>query len=348
MIGATETKSRSRDLIDASLVWDNHGCMPLRPHDNGFLPQLQRYRAAGVDVAFLNIGFGEQGIEEHIRVLAAFRHWLMQHADLYTIIQTADDIVTARASGRLAVAFDIEGGNGIADQPSLIQLYYDLGVRWMLVAYNRNNRMGGGCQDDDCGLSEFGRTVLDEMARVGMIPCVSHTGYRTAHDVCAYHRMPVILSHSNARAIHDHPRNVPDDLLRAVAATGGVVGVNGIGPFLEDGGASTSAYLRHLDHMVQTIGAAHVGIGLDYVFDASELDDLIIANPEAFPPELGYRPGCFPMVEPERIEAVVEGMIQMGYDDGDISQILGGNFMRVARESWKPVRLCVEIATPVC
>ncbi len=332
---ATTRTARGRELTDRTLVWDNHGCMPLRPFDDRFLPRLDRYRAAGVDVVFLNIGFGEQGIEEHVRMLGAMRSWLSQRPEAYRIVRTVDDIDTARAAGQLAVGFDIEGGNAIADQPSLIGLYYDLGVRWMLMAYNRNNRIGGGCQDDDGGLTAFGRQVLDEMARVGMVPCVSHTGYRTAHDVCAHHPLPVIASHSNARAVHDHPRNLPDDLLRAIAGTGGVVGINGIGPFLEHGAASTGAYLRHLDHVVQTVGPEHVAIGLDYVFDEAELIEFVTRNPQTFPKELGYTTGHFPMVEPERIAAIVDGMLGLGYSDADVGGILGGNLMRVARASWK-------------
>ena len=288
-----------------------------------------------MNAVFLNVGFGDQGIEDHVRMLASFRRWLLQNSERYLIIGTVDDIYRARAEGRLAVGFDIEGANAIADQPSLVPLYYDLGVRWMLMAYNRTNRVGGGCQDNDPGLTPFGRSVLDEMARVGMVPCVSHTGYRTALEVCDYFGGPVILSHSNARDVYDHPRNVPDHLLRAIAATGGVVGINGLGVFLGQGDASTGNFMRHLDHVVQTIGAEHVALGLDYVFDAGELDELILAMPETFPPELGYRPGQFPMVEPERLEKIVEAMIARGYPDEAITGILGGNFVRVARQSWK-------------
>src|SRR6218665_1014736 len=140
---------RARALVARSLVWDNHACMPLRPHDTGFLPQLERHRAAGADVVMLNIGFGEQGVEEHLRMIASMRDWLHRHADRYRLIERIEDIATARAAGQLAVGFDIEGANGIGDQISLVRLYRDLGVRWMLIAYNRNNRAGGGCQGED-------------------------------------------------------------------------------------------------------------------------------------------------------------------------------------------------------
>jgi membrane dipeptidase len=333
-IDTTATKARA--LLRDTLVWDNHACMPLRPLDESFLPQLARHKAAGADVVSLNIGFGEQGIEDHVRMAAQMRRWLSLHADDYVLAGTVADIARARAEGKLAVLFDIEGMNAIADQTSLVQLYYDLGVRWMLIAYNRHNRVGGGCQEpDDPGLSAFGRTVLDEMARVGMVTCCSHAGQRTTMDVMAYSRRPVIFSHSNARAVYDHPRNVTDEALRACAATDGVVGINGISIFGSRGGDLVDAFVRHLDHVAQLIGIRHVGLGLDYCFDQGELDDLVAANPETFPAELGYAKGV-PMVSPEMLEEITERLLRLGYSDADLRAVLGGNFMRVAQAVWQP------------
>ncbi len=326
----------ARNLLSASLVWDNHGCMPLRPFDEAFLPHLSRYKASGVDVASLNIGFGEQGIEQHVRVLAHFRRWLTLHDDEYILIETVDDIDRARAQGKLAVTFDIEGANAIADQPSLVQLYYDLGVRWMLMAYNRNNRVGGGCHDEDPGLTAFGREVLDEMARVGMVACCTHTGYRTTLDVMEYSQKPVIFSHANPSAVHNHPRNISDEAMRACVASGGVVCLNGIGIFLGNNDNSTETFVRHLDYAVQLIGAQHVGLGLDYVFDQQELDDFLAKMKGTFPAGMGYDAGIR-MVAPEQIEAIVERLIGMGYTEVDLQAILGQNLLRVARAVWKPV-----------
>lgn len=326
---------RAQDLLRNGLVWDNHGCMPLRPADDSFLPQLERYRRAGVDVVMLNVGFGDQGVEEHIRMLAALRAWLLSHPSEYVLIDGVDDIQLARSSGRLAVGFDIEGANAIADQVSLVALYHSLGVRWMLLAYNRNNRVGGGCQDDDPGLTAFGRDVVREMERVGMVVCLSHTGRRTAMDVLAMARKPVIFSHSCSRAIHDHPRNIDDEMMHACAATDGVVGINGIGIFLGHNNASTEAYVRHLDHALQVVGPRHVALGLDYVFDQKELDDYVTSMQHAFPAGLGYGTGV-KMVKPEQLPSVVEALLKLGYRDDEVRAVLGENWMRVARSVWNP------------
>jgi membrane dipeptidase len=326
--------TRARELLAASVVWDNHGCMPLRPFDEAFLPQLHRYKASGVDVASLNIGFGEQTVEEHIRVLGHFRRWLTLHDDQYVIVKTVEDIEHARTRGKLAVTFDIEGANGVADQASLVQLYYDLGVRWMLIAYNKNNRVGGGCHDDDPGLSQFGRQVLDEMARVGMVACCTHTGLKTTLDVMEYSSNPVIFSHSNPRAVFDHPRNITDEAMRACAATGGVVGINGIGLFLGKNDISPANVVRHLDYVIQLIGPDHVGLGLDYVFDQQEVDDFVAKMKGTFPKGLGYETGVR-MVPPEQIEPIVECLLMMNYRETDVMKILGQNWLRVARQVWR-------------
>jgi len=324
----------ARDLVRSSLVWDNHGCMPVRPHDEAFLPQLERYRDAGVNLVALNVGFGEHGVEEHVRMIAHFRRWLAARDADYVMVNTADDIERARDEGKLAVMFDIEGMNALSDQVSLVPFYYDLGVRWMLIAYNLHNRAGGGCQEaDDPGLTAFGRDVLDEMARVGMVACCSHTGHRTTMDVMGYSKRPVIFSHSNARAVHDHPRNVRDEALKACAATGGVVGINGIGLFLTAGNDLVDAFVRHVDYVAQLVGAEHVGLGLDYVFDTSELDD-VLNDPVMFPPELGYSAGI-QMVAPEAIEDIAGRLLGLGYSDDAVRAVLGGNFLRVAKEVWR-------------
>lgn len=330
----TPVSERARQALARHLVWDNHACMPLRPEDERFLPQLQRHRAVGADVVVINVGYGDSSIEDHLRMLAGLRAWFARHSDEYRLIATADDIERARAEGKLAVAFDIEGARAIGDQLSLVPLYYDLGVRWMLIAYNRNNLAGGGCQDEDSGLTDYGRRMLEEMARVGMLACCSHTGYRTAREAIDASPTPVIFSHSNPRALRDHPRNIPDDLIRACAARGGVVGINGIGLFLGENDASSATLARHVQYVADLVGVEHVGLGLDYIFDRDELDDYVAANPQMFPPQLGYGAGMH-MVEPEQLPELADILLARGFSDADLGAVLGGNWLRVARQVWR-------------
>lgn len=328
-------ESRSDALLASAIVWDNHTCMPLDPHGDRFLPQLERLRAAGVTVAGLNVGYGEQDIESHVRMLAHFRSWIKNHSDRYLCVEHVGDVGLAKASGRLGIFFDIEGANAVGDQLSLVSLYYDLGVRWMLMAYNRNNRVGGGCLDDDAGLTPFGLALVAEMNRVGMVPCCSHTGKRTALEVIAASSTPVILSHSNPRAVWNHPRNVDDELIRACARRGGVIGINGVGPFLGDD-ATSETLARHVDYAVQLVGVEHVGIGLDYVFDQDELQAAFAATPHLFGADAQrYGNGGCEFASPEQIPELAAELAGMGYSDGDLRSVLGANWLRVAREVWK-------------
>ncbi len=325
----------ARALLGRTLAWDNHGCMPLRWHDERFLPQLQRYRDAGFNVVSLNIGFGEQGIEEHLRTLAGFRHWLKARPDDYVLVETTADIARARAAGKLAITFDIEGTRAIGDQLSLIELYYDLGVRWMLMAYNRRNLVGDGVHDEDepQGLTRFGAEVVAEMERVGMVVCCSHTAKRTAMEVMERATRPVIFSHSNPRALWDHKRNIDDDMMRACATTGGVVGINGVGQFLGDNDIASETVARHIDYAVNLIGVDHVGLGLDYVFDGEELATYLIEMRHTFPDDPAYASEV-KFVAPEQLPEIVALLMQRGYSDADLAKILGRNHLRVAEHCW--------------
>ncbi|MBI2995049.1 MAG: membrane dipeptidase [Gammaproteobacteria bacterium] len=328
-----DLSARARQLFEKALVWDDHGCMPLRADDDSFLPQLERYQRAGVDIISLNVGFDAVPWENTVLVLAHFRRWIRQHPDEYLLIEHIDDIDRVRREGKLRVMFDIEGGCALNGQLSMVEFYYDLGVRWMLFAYNRNNALGGGCQDDDSGLTAFGRQVLEEMARVGMVTCCSHIGHRTAMEIIERTSNPVIFSHSNPRALRDHPRNIRDEAIRACAGTGGVIAINGIGNFLGHNDDRTETIVRHIDYVSQLVGADHVGLGLDYVFDQQELADFLKNHPEIYPPE--QYPGGMKMVRPEQIPEIAESLLQLGYRDDDLRKILGENHLRIAQQVWK-------------
>ncbi len=313
-----------------ALVWDNHTCMPLRP-DDSFLPQLQRFRDSGVNVVSVNIFF-DTCIEWHdgVKVLAFMRKWIHERPDDYVLAASVDDILRAKKDGRLAVHFDIEGMEALDGEASLVRTYYDLGVRWMLIAYNRNNRAGGGCMDNDSGLTDFGRRVIDEAARVGMLVCCSHTGEQTCMDVFEHSQNPVLLSHSNPNALCDHPRNVSDAVMSACAETGGLVGITGYGLFLENGDTSSDNIVRHIDYAVNLVGTEHVALGMDYVFDIEELK-MFLENKEIFPFESTDRT----MTSPEEMPALTEALLRFGYPEETIRGILGENLLRVARQVWK-------------
>lgn len=317
-----------------SIVWDNHACMPLRPDDDSFLPQLKRVRDSGIDALTLNVGCGGQGIEEHIRMLGTFRQWIGAQPEEYMLLSNATDVRRAKVEGKLGICFDIEGMDALGGQVSLVELYQSLGVRWMLVAYNLANLAGGGCMEDDRGLTSFGRSVVAEMNRVGMVPCGSHTGYRTARELIDASSTPVIFSHSNPRAVWDHPRNIPDDLMTACAERGGVIGINGIGIFLGNNDSSVSTFADHVEHALARVGEDHVGVALDYVFDDQEVAQFAAANPAMFPSDAGYGAGMA-MIAPWQFDAILEELLGRGLGQETLKKLLGGNHLRIATEVWR-------------
>lgn len=322
-----------RELFSRSLVWDHHTCTTIRPGRADSVAQLQRHRDAGIDVVGLNVGFDASPPEDAIKLLADFRRWLHQHSDEYAIVGTAEDIEKARRAGKLAVFFNIEGGNALAGQLSMVSLFYDLGVRWMLFAYNRTNALAGGCQDEDNGLTDFGRAVLAEMERVGMMVCCTHIGERSAMEILERATKPVIFSHSNPSAVWKHARNISDEAMRACAKTGGVVGINGIGIFLGDNDARPELMADHIEYAVNLIGVEHVGIGLDYAFDTEEVNAFVKAHPETYPP--AKYPNGIELAPPESYPRLAELLLARGFSSKDLEAIFGGNFLRVARQVWK-------------
>jgi membrane dipeptidase len=196
--------------------------------------------------------------------------------------------------------------------------------------------VGGGCMDKDGGLTPFGEQVIDEMERVGMIACCSHTGERTTLEVIERSRNPVIFSHSNPRGLWDHPRNIRDEVIRACAAKGGVVGINGVGAFLGSNDTRSETLARNVDYVARLAGIDHVALGLDYVFDNDELLEYLKSRPQMFGEDAKtLQQYACDFVAPEQIPEIASCLTAMGYADLDVQRVLGLNLLRVARAVWK-------------
>jgi membrane dipeptidase len=327
---------KARSLHERALVVDYHVCLP-EENQTRYFEELFRYQAAGVDWIFVNVADATMPLEGLVRRAAELRRWIALNPQRCMLVGKVSDAQVAQETGRLGISFNVEGGFSLGRDIAVVQLLYDIGVRWMLMVYNSANAIGCGVHDaEDRGLTAFGYEVIAEMDRVGMIKDCSHTGYRTARDVIDASSCPVTLSHSNALALRDHPRNVPDDLISACAATGGVIGVCGVGLFLNDANdVSTEAVLRHIDYVSDLVGPEHVGIGSDYCdFDPEWLARQLASNVGNWPPGYGYGPGMRFMA-PEQFPEITEGLLRRGYSDAAVQGILGGNFRRVASAVWK-------------
>lgn len=321
----------ARHLYADTLVWDNHS--GFEPSPSADLSILDCWQAAGVD--YLSVGVGYDGLtwQQTLKNIGAFLTWIEKHADRFTLAQRAGDILNAKREGKMAIGFDVEGMNALDGETYLVSLFYRLGVRQMLFAYNRSNLTGGGCHDDDDGLTELGRHVIEEMNRVGMVVDCTHTGYRTTMEVMEMSSQPVIFSHSNPKALHAHGRNIEDDQIHACARTGGVVGINGIGLFLSDRQAPTKSIVDCICYVAELVGPDHVGIGLDHT---TTLNELNVQNPALWPVAEGYGVGGpSRSADPSQLLEVTHLLLKRGWSEADIRKVLGGNFFRVASYVWK-------------
>lgn len=332
----SEVADRARHLLHEAVIWDNTfpfgpSCGSQAAHER----TLDLMRALGYCCVTLTTASDPHDMATTIRKIASDDRYFREHADRFLRVTGVDDIVAAKAQGKLAVVYSFQGTTPFERNLDLVELYYRLGVRQALMAYNQKNDVGDGCHErTDAGLSRFGVSLVQEMNRVGMLVDCSHTGYRTSMDVFEVAQGPVVFSHSNSRALADHERNIRDDQAKACANTGGVIGVNGVGFFLGDNDTSADRLFRHVDHFVQLVGAAHVGIGLDVVSDKSPLMAIVAANASKYPAGAGYDVEPF-FAGPERVPQLAEVMLRHRYTDDHVKGILGANWMRVARQVWK-------------
>jgi membrane dipeptidase len=324
------------DLYGSALVWDQHGCLPLRP-DESAIEELELYAESGVDFISINVGMDSTPQLDTLQILAAFRQAVLQREDRFALVRSVRDVDRAKRAGRLAIAFDLEGTEPLDGRLDMIQTYYDLGVRTMLMAYNEPNRAGGGCHGDpEIGLTAFGKAVVRAMNQAGMMVDATHCSRRTTFDLFELSAAPVIFSHAVPAGVKKHPRNVDDEQMLACAQTGGVIGINGVGIFLGSNDASTESLVRAIDYAVQLVGPEHVGLGLDFVFDRTELSAFIEANATTFPSGYGYTEnGPVQFVSPAQLSDVTSSLIGRGYSEAAIEGILGGNFFRVASQVWR-------------
>jgi membrane dipeptidase len=321
-------------LVEAPLVWDN--VWPLEPEAGNDYASLRRHGSAGVDIVSITIAGDRHNISQAMQRTAAARRAILADPESFRLVGHLDDVWQAKRERKLGVILHFEGTRCFERDLAVVEAFYCLGVKQTLLVFNTTNSAGGGCADAvDGGLTVFGRQLVREMQRVGMLVDLSHTGYRTSRDALELAASPCVFSHSNAYAEHAHPRNVHDDQIRACAATGGLVGVSGSSEYLGDDSCSTDALFRHVDHIAQLVGPAHVGLGLDLVSDAVAVSDFARSRPEEWP--FAAVPGWkgFQYAKAEQIEELAHELAAHGYSQQDVNGIFGGNYLRICREVWR-------------
>jgi membrane dipeptidase len=280
---------------------------------------------------------GEHSAGEALHRIAQMRAQIRQDpTGVAMLVETVDDILAAKQAGKVGVGIQLESFTCLEKSLDLIEAYYQLGVRLCHPIWNSLSPIGGGCveQSDTVGLTVFGRRVVAEMNRVGMLVDGAHAGYRTQRDMLEYSSSPVVFSHHGIYGIKPQVRNLRDDVIDGCAKRGGIVGITG-GGFYLGGQPSAERFFQHIDYVVQRVGPMHVGLGIDYLEDVADQAAYMQAHADLFP---GLHDGAWDPVAfmpPEQLPAIVACMINAGYDVKSIHAILGGNWLRICKEVWK-------------
>lgn len=271
--------------------------------------------------------------------IAQWKSRLVEHGDLITQVYTIDDIHRAKAEGKTGIILGFQNVSAFEDQLGYIGLFKELGVGIVQLAYNTQNLIGAGCYESkDSGLSDFGREVVAEMNRVGIMCDLSHVGANTAHDVVLASKKPVTYSHCLPSGLKLHPRNKSDEELRYIADHGGFVGVTMFPPFLPGGADSkVDDYIAAIDYVSNIVGEGNVGIGTDFTqgHDQAFFDWLVH--------DKGYARKLTDfgeIVNPDGIRTIGEfpnltaAMASAGWSARRIRGVIGENWLRVLEEVW--------------
>jgi membrane dipeptidase len=193
----------------------------------------------------------------------------------------------------------------------------------------RGGQVGGS------GLSRFGRKLITEMNRVGMFVDVAHTSYNASMEAIEFSGRPVIVSHGNIWKFHEHPRCYRDDQIKAIAQSGGVIGLTGLSIFTGDDDASIGKFVDQIDYVAELVGPEHVGFGFDYVPDLPALIASAAAEASKWPKEGGYSRPDVKQIEPERVPQITQMLLDRGYSEKHLRMILVENWARLMQQIWK-------------
>ncbi|MEP4146087.1 MAG: membrane dipeptidase [Halioglobus sp.] len=252
-------------------------------------------------------------------------------------VDTTGDIRRAKTAGKMAVMYNTQGADYVADDlAGHAEKSYLGGIRTMNFTYNNNNMLAGGGTKQDLGLTELGRQWVKAAQAANIVVDVSHSSNQAAIDAAAIATKPIIASHSNADAVWQISRNMSDEAIKAVASTGGVVCPTGVGIFLnEDADASPERFVEHVVYIAELIGRDRLCFSTDYVHNILDYYKRDIGNTDVYPPELGFGAPASNIAAEHiwDVAAILEDA--HGWNENEIRGFLGENLMRVYAENWK-------------
>jgi membrane dipeptidase len=308
---------------------------------------LDEMRAAGMRGCVITVGNpalqGAGAFDDMKREIIAYDAHVQQMPGQLAKATTVAELERAAREGRIALVYYTQNASPIGDDITGLETLRSLGVRIVQLTYNTRNLLGDGCLErTNAGLSTFGVQVVERMNELRLLVDVSHSGEQTTLDAIRFSKTPVAITHAGCKAVFDHPRNKTDHTLRAMAEKGGVLGIFQINPYLGAKERNTlDDYLAHVDHAVRVAGIEHVGIGSDRehrtIPDTPEEKQKLIDELSRLRPVTAstFRWPFFisELNHPRRMETIRDGLRRRGYSQGDADRVLGGNFLRLFRES---------------
>ena len=294
-------------------------------------------RRGGLTAANCTVSVWE-GFHDTVANIADMKKLIRENNEMVSLVRSTEDILDAKRKGKTGIILGFQNAHAFEDNLGYIEAFADMGVRVVQLCYNTQNLVGTGCYERDGGLSGFGREVIAEMNRVGIMVDLSHVGGATSEEAILASTKPVCYSHCLPSGLKEHPRNKSDEQLRFIADRGGFIGVTMFPPFLKRGiEATVDDYVEAIDYVINLVGEDCVGIGTDFTqgYDKGFFDWIThdkgrhrrltnfgrIINPE------GIRTiGEFP-----NLTAAME---KAGWKESRIRKVMGGNWVNTFREVW--------------
>ena len=280
-----------------------------------------------------------EGFSETMNNIARWNGWFREHDDLIVKARTAADIRKAKEDGRTAIILGFQNTSAFEDKLGAVQLFKDAGVGIAQLTYNTQNLAGSGCYESrDSGLSDWGRELVAEMNRVGMLIDLSHVGSRTSEETIRESSKPVAYTHCCPSALKPHPRNKGDGELRFIAEQGGMIGVTMFPAFLARGADSTVGdYVEAMEHVISVAGEDHVAFGTDFTQGyGQEFFDWITNDKGDARSLIKFSP----MPNPKGVETIGQlpnltaAMERAGWSQARIAKVMGENWLRFLADAW--------------
>jgi len=301
------------------------------------LELFQDMHQGGVTAANCTMAFWE-GFQGTVDNIAAVNAIIEQNPELLMKIRTTADIRRAKAEGKTGVLMGFQNTYAYEDQIGYVKIFKDLGVGIVQMAYNTQNLVGTGCYERDGGLSGFGREIMAEMNRVGVMCDLSHVGPKTSEEVILESKKPVCYSHCLPSGLKEHPRNKSDEELKFIADHGGFVGVTMFAPFLKNGINSTiEDYVEAIRYVFNIVGEDQIGIGTDFTQGQDQAFFEWLTHDKGYARRLT---NFGKIVNPQGIRTLgefpnlTEALLKDGFSETQVRKIMGENWVRILGEVW--------------